>query len=171
MAVLLGAFVLHGLAPGPLLMQEHLDVVLALIMGLVISNILASTLGLLSANILAKITLLDIRYIAPIVLSLCFVGAYSMRENIWDVLMVVIAGFFGYGMVRFGFSQICLVIGLVLGILAEKSFHQSLMISFGSYGIFFKRPISLFLILLLTILIIMPFVKKGIGQKEVKNES
>jgi putative tricarboxylic transport membrane protein len=146
-------------------------VVLALILGLVISNIVASTLGLLSANLLARITLIDIRYIVPIVLSLCFVGAYTMRENIWDVLLVVIAGFFGYGMIRYGFSQICLVIGLVLGILAEKSFHQSLMISFGSYGIFFKRPISLILMLLLALLIILPFLKMRFGSKETGNES
>jgi len=160
MAILLGAFILHGLTPGPMLVKEHLDIVLALILGLVTSNIIASTLGLLTANGLARITRVNVKYIVPIVLAFCFVGAYAMREDIWDVLVTLVFGFFGYGMIRHGFSQVCLVIGFVLGVLAEKSFHQSLMMAYGSYSIFFSRPISLFLILLLLFLIIVPFIRK-----------
>jgi putative tricarboxylic transport membrane protein len=160
MAVLLGAFVLHGLTPGPLLLREHLDIVLALILGLVISSLLASAVGLLSARFLAKITSLNIIHIVPVVLSLCLVGSYSMRENIWDVLVTLLFGVFGYGMIRHGYSQICLVIGFILGSIAEKSFHQSLMISYGRLDIFIKRPISLFLILLFVLMFVFPFVKK-----------
>jgi len=160
MAILLGAFILHGLTPGPMLVKENIDIVIALVFGLVISNVIASTFGLLTADILAKITRINVKYIVPIVLAFCFVGAYAMRENIWDVLVTLIFGIFGYGMIRHGFSQVCLVIGFVLGVLAEKSFHQSIMMSYGSYKIFFLRPISLFLILLLIFLILFPLVKK-----------
>ena len=140
-------------------MKEHLDIVLALILGLVAPSLLASTVGLFFANFLAKITFIEVRYIIPVVLTFCFVGSYCMRENIWDVLVTLIFGIFGYGMLRNGFSQVCLVIGVVLGVLAEKSFHQSLMMDYGSYKIFFTRPITLSLLIVLFLLIFLPFCK------------
>ena len=85
MAVLLGAFVLHGFTPGPLLIKNNLNIVLAIVLGLVISSVLASFVGLISAHHLAKITKINVRYIAPVVLTFCFVGAYVIRESIWDV--------------------------------------------------------------------------------------
>lgn len=166
MAILLGAFILHGLTPGPMLVKENLDIVIALILGLVVSNLLASTFGLLTANGLAKITRINVKYLVPIVMAFCFVGAYAMRENIWDVLVTLVFGLLGYGMIRHGFSQVCLVIGFVLGGLAEKSFHQSIMMAYGSYKIFFYRPISFFLILLLVFLITFPFIKKKLSSRE-----
>ena len=160
MAVLLGAFVLHGLTPGPLLIRDHLDIVLALVLGLVVSSLLASIFGLLTARTLAKITQINVHYIVPVVLSFCFVGSYALRENIWDVFVTLAFGFLGYGMVRYGYSKICLAIGFILGVFVEKSFHQSLMMSYGSYTIFISRPICLFLIILLLFLLIFPFLKK-----------
>jgi putative tricarboxylic transport membrane protein len=159
MAVLLGALVLHGLTPGPLLIKDHLDIVLALIFGLVFSSLLASTFGLLTAQSLAKITRINVYYIVPVVLSFCFVGAYSLRENIWDVPVTIVFGFLGYGMVRYGYSKICFVIGFILGGYVERSFHQSLMMSYGSFKIFFERPIALFLLVLFLSVFIFPFVK------------
>ncbi|MBM3284969.1 MAG: tripartite tricarboxylate transporter permease, partial [Candidatus Aminicenantes bacterium] len=100
MTLLLGAFVLHGLTPGPLLVRDHLDIVLALVLGLVVSNVLASTVGLLTARFLAKVTRVNVNYLVPVVLSLCFIGSYSLRENIWDVLVTLGFGLLGYGMVR-----------------------------------------------------------------------
>lgn len=166
MAVLLGAFVLHGLTPGPFLVRDHLDIVLALVLGLVVSCLLASTIGLLTARTLAKITQINVHYIVPVVLSFCFVGSYALRENIWDVIWTLAFGFLGYGMVRNGYSKICLAIGFILGVLVERSFHQSLMMSYGSYSIFFSRPISLFLIILLLVLLLFPFLKKKTVNQE-----
>jgi putative tricarboxylic transport membrane protein len=162
-AVLLGAFVLHGLTPGPLLVKDHLDIVLALVLGLVVSSLLASIFGLLTAHFLAGITKIKIHYIVPIVLTFCFVGSYAMRESIWDVLVTLVFGFFGYGMVRHGYSKICLAIGFILGAYVERSFHQSLMMSYGSYRIFLERPITLILIILFVIMLIFPFIKKKIA--------
>lgn len=149
MAVLLGAFILHGLEPGPLLIKEHPDIVLALVVGLVISNIIASGFGLLSGNLLAMTTRINVQYIIPVVLALCFVGSYALRENIWDVVLAFIFGIFGYGLRRYEFSSICVVIGFILGIMAERSFHQSLMVSLGSYSVFWSSTTSLVLIFLL----------------------
>jgi putative tricarboxylic transport membrane protein len=166
MTVLLGAFVLHGLTPGPLFIKNHLDIVLALVFGLVVSNIFASTFGLLTAHSLSKITKINVYYIIPVVLSLCFVGAYAIRENIWDVLVTLVFGILGYGMVRFGYSKICFVIGFILGVHVERSFHQSLMMSYGSFRIFVERPIALCLCVFLLSAFLFPFVKKKIVIRE-----
>lgn len=156
MAVILGAFILHGLEPGPLLIKEHPDIVLALVVGLVISNIIASGIGLLSGNFLAIITRINVQYIIPVVLALCFVGSYALRENIWDVFLAFIFGVFGYGLRRYEFSNICVVIGFILGVMAERSFHQSLMVSIGRYSIFWSSPVSVILIILLVIALLYP---------------
>jgi putative tricarboxylic transport membrane protein len=162
MAVLLGAFVLHGLTPGPLLVQDHLDIVLALILGLVVSSLLASTVGLLTAHSLAKITKINVHYIVPVVLSFCCLGAYAFRENIWDVFVTLLFGFLGFGMVRHGYSKICFVIGFILGRHVERSYHQSLMISHGNLSFFVDRPLTLFLLVLFLAVFIVPFVRKQI---------
>jgi putative tricarboxylic transport membrane protein len=168
MAVLLGGFILHGLVPGPLLIKEHLDIVFTLILGLLCSNIIASTFGLLTANLLVRITVINVRYIAPIVIVISFVGAYGIRENFWDVVMAFLFGLFGYGMVRFGFPIVCLVIGYILGIMAETAFHQSLMISSGSYAIFFTRTTSLILFVLLVLTVLLPFFRAMRREKSEK---
>ena len=160
MAVLLGCFILHGLQPGPLLLQEHMDIVWALILGLVMSNVLASTFGLIVGNYLARITTINVRYIVPVVMTVCFAGAFALRGNVLDVAVALGAGIFGYGLVRFGFSTICLVIGFVLGEIAERAFNMSLMISYGSYAIFFTRPIALVLFILFILVLLLPFITR-----------
>lgn len=165
MVVLLGAFMLHGIFPGPTMIKEHLDIVFAIIVGFLISNILASTLGLLAANSLAGLTRINTSYIAFGVAVLCFVGAFTMRENIWDVVMALLLGFFGYGMVRLGFPTVNFTTGYILGILAELYFSQSLMISYGSYAIFFTRPISL-TFFVLTLFILVYSFRRGRGSEK-----
>ena len=168
MAVLLGAFVLHGLRTGPMLMRDHMEIVWALLLGLLISNILASSVGLIAANQLVKITFIKVHYIIPIVMALCFVGAFAVRGNIWDVVLVLVTGFLGYGMKKFGFPLVCLIIGFILGELAELSFHQSLMIARGSYAIFFTQPISLALFILIIVVLLLPFMGRLVRRRNEK---
>jgi len=159
MAVILGIFVLHGLTPGPLFLRSHMDILFAIIIGMVLGNIIASSLGLLTANLLARITSINISYIIPVVLILCFTGTYAYRGNIWDVLLALIAGIIGYALKKAGFPVICLVIGYVLGVLAEKSFHQALMVSQGDFHIFISSPISLVLLALIVVVLLFPFIR------------
>ncbi|MFC1814538.1 tripartite tricarboxylate transporter permease [Thermodesulfobacteriota bacterium] len=165
MAVLLGAFILHGITPGPLLITNHLDIVWAIIIGLVVSNILASSLGLLAANILIKVCRIHLSYVIPVVLCICLGGCFVYRGNIWDVFMAIIFGFVGFGLRTFGFPLVPLVMGLVLGSMAEVYFNQSLMISDLGYKIFFIRPISLGLILGTVVILTIPFLKNFFKKK------
>jgi putative tricarboxylic transport membrane protein len=165
MAVLLGAFILHGLTPGPLLIKEHLEIVWALIYGLTLSNLLASTFGLMASRLLIKIAHTNLSYVIPIVGSICLVGAYAIRGDIWDVLLAILFGFVGFGLRTFGFPIITLVMGYVLGSMAEVSFMQSLMISETGYQIFFSRPISLGLFVSIIILLLIPVAYKLISKR------
>ena len=158
MAILLGAFILHGLQPGPLMLRDHMDLIYALLFGIVVSQIATSGLGLVTTPLLARLSVLPSRWIAPFVLVLVFVGTYMVRTNIFDVFMAVAAGIFGYLLRRYGFPLITIVIGYILGPLAERSYLQSMQISDGSLMIFVTEPIALILMLGTVATILVPIV-------------
>ena len=158
MAILLGAFVLHGLEPGPDLLRNHMDLIYALLFGIVISQVITSGLGLAAAPWLARLSLLPNRWIAPFVLVLVFVGTFMVRTNILDVAMAIAAGIFGYLMRRYGFPLITIAIGYILGPLAEKSWIQSMQISDDNLMIFVTEPIALILLLAALATLMVPMI-------------
>jgi putative tricarboxylic transport membrane protein len=158
-AMILGGLLIHGIFPGKDLMVDNLPLVFTLIVTLAISNIITSTVGLVLGNQLTKITTMPTTILAPIILVLTSVGAFAYRMNMGDVLVAMLFGLFGYIMIKIDFSRIPVVIALVLGPLAEQSFHTSLDISNGSYAIFITRPYSIILILLILLGIAFPFLQ------------
>jgi len=167
MAIVLGAFVLHGLEPGPLLVRDHLDVVLTLALGLTFSQMIGSVLIIVISKQLSRLVTIPTRYLAPVILTLCLGGAFSIRMNIFDVFLAVASGFFGYLLKHFGFPIIPIAIGYILGDIAQKSFHQSLMMSYGSYQIFFSSSICIVVIILIVIIYLSPFLRKFFNRKGV----
>jgi len=147
MVILMAAFILHGIQPGRDLLVNRLDIVWAIILGVIAAQILTTFIILGAGAWLAKISLVPVKYIAPFVAVLSFIGVYAVRSNIWDVLLAVFAALVGFFMRRAGFPLITLVIGFVLGHLAEEKFTQSLQISQGDYSIFFTRPVSILLLI------------------------
>jgi putative tricarboxylic transport membrane protein len=145
MVLLLGAFIMQGLQPGPELLDKHLDIVLVLAFGIVISQVFCSGLGLLAVPWLARLAAVRHRLLVPFMLVLICIGSFVLRGNILDVVMVVGAGLFGYLLRSAGFPVITVVMGFVLGPLAERAFLQSLMISDHGLWVFFERPIALLL--------------------------
>jgi putative tricarboxylic transport membrane protein len=159
MAVFLGVLVLHGLEPGPRLLLDHEDLIYGLVLALSLSCVLASTFGLLLARYLALITRVDVRYLAPVVISVALIGAYALQSNLGDVVAAMIFGVIGYFMVRFDYPRITLVIALVLGGIAERSYHQSLLMSDGNHGIFFTRPVAVTLLALVAVSLAVPAIR------------
>ena len=156
MAVFLGVLVLHGLEPGPRLLLDNEHVIYGLIMALSLSCVLASAAGLVLARYLVLITRTDVRYLVPVVISVGLIGAYALQSSLGDVIAAMVFGVIGYFMVRFDYPRITLVIALVLGGIAERSYHQSLMMSDGSHGIFFTRPVADTLLALVVISLALP---------------
>jgi putative tricarboxylic transport membrane protein len=155
-AILLGALIMLGLEPGPRMMLDNPEVVLVIIYTLVASNILVSAIGLFGAAPLCRITLFPTTLLAPVIFMLSLVGAYATESLVGDVVIAIVFGLLGYAMNRFGFSRIPLVLALVLGRLAQKTFHQTLL-AWGPAG-FFVRPISLGLFVVTVAMVAAPYL-------------
>ncbi len=143
MAVLMGAFLILGIQPGPAMFTTHLDLVWTLIWALVVGNLIAVTLLLFITRWVAVLTFINGAVLVPFILVLVTVGAYA-NEGQWENLLILVAiSFIGWGLMRWNWPRAPFVIGLVLGKIAEESLHKAL----GLWGIsFFTRPLSLVLI-------------------------
>ena len=167
MAVLLGAFLLHGMSPGPLLFENNLDIVTIIIVSLLISNVLTSSIGLLTAEHLTKVTKIDIRIIAPLVIGIAFFGAFAINNNIFDLFLTLIFGVLGFFMIKVDMSRVPLILGMVLGPIVETNFFRSLQLSSGDYGIFVRSPLAIVLILLVVVSLLLPYIRVAIRKQEV----
>jgi putative tricarboxylic transport membrane protein len=156
MALLLSIFIIHGIVPGPQLIAEQPIFIWTLLIGYVVANAFASTFGLLASRYLAIITQIPVSYLSAVIAVVALVGTYTLRENIWDVLLVLVFGVFGFAIRRAGLPLLPMVIGFVLGNLAEKSFLLTIRIHDGNYWGFFDSLISLTLI---GIIISIPLLK------------
>ncbi|HWP57914.1 MAG TPA: tripartite tricarboxylate transporter permease [Candidatus Acidoferrales bacterium] len=157
MAILLGAFMIMGLVPGPDMLTKHLPVTFSMVWTLVIANIITVVLSLATLKHLAKLTYVRGGLIIPFVLLLVFVGSYTANHQIADLIVTFGFGVLGYFMVKFGWPRPPLVLGLVLGKLVETY----LFISVARYGFsWLVHPIVLILIVLLVIVIAYPFVRE-----------
>jgi putative tricarboxylic transport membrane protein len=163
-AVLLSAFVVFGIVPGPVIFQQNLDIVFIIVLALVISNITTSVVGILTANYLQRLTEIRITVIAPLILVVALIGSYGFRGNIGDVFLAVLFGLIGFAMIRVGVSRIIVIIALVLGPIAERNFHQSLQAGRGDYLTFFDRLPSLVIIAVLILFVTMPVWRQAINR-------
>jgi TctA family transporter len=146
MAVMMGAFLILGIQPGPAMMTQNLDLVWTLIWALVVGNIIAVSFLLFVTRWVALLTFVNGAVIVPFILVLVSVGAYA-NEGQWENLVILmIISFIGWGLMRYDWPRAPFVIGLVLGKIAEESLHKAL----GLWGTsFFTRPLSLVLIALI----------------------
>ena len=145
-AVLLAAFVLWGLTPGPLLMAQKPEFAWGLIASMYLGNVALLALNVFAIPLFVQMVKLPYRILAPAVILVCTIGTYSVNGSIIETALMLVAGVFGFFMKLHGFSPAALVLALVLGPLAEQSLRQSLTISRGSLMIFLERPMSLWII-------------------------
>lgn len=155
-AVIIGAFIINGVTPGPLLFRENLQLVFIIVFALVISNVLTSLIGLVSAKYLVKVTKVSITTVAPIVVVVALIGSFVVRNQIGDVALAVVFGLVGFLMIKFDASRVALIIAVVLAPIAEQNFHRALQISRGDAAILYARPLSLLLIILTVVVLLYP---------------
>ena len=168
-ALLLGALMIHGLRPGPLLIQEAPDVFWGLIASLYVGNALLLVLNLPLIGLWVKILKIPYHFLFSLILLLCVVGSYITNNNAYDVIIMAIFGLVGYLMKKFGYEAAPLVLALVLGPMMETALRRSLVISDGGFAIFFTRPISGgFLVAALLILLSPLFFKKKMLREDLK---
>ncbi len=153
-AIMLGAFLIHGIQPGPLLIKESPDVFWGVIISMYIGNVMLLILNLPLISLWVRILKVPYVILFPLILLFCLVGSYTIGNSIWDVAILLIFGLLGYLMKKFQFDGAPLIFALVLGPIFEKSLRQSLLISNGSFMVFVTRPISAALLAVAAILII-----------------
>lgn len=159
-AIMMGALMVQGLQPGPLLFVEKAPDVYAIFIGLLLANVIMGIMGFSLIRLFAKVVNVPVHILLPIIVMMTFVGTYSYNNSINDVYLMVASGFVGYFLNKLGFSMSAIIIGIILGSMAEQNFVGSLIMSDGNFNIFFTRPICLFFLVAAALSLLSPVLGK-----------
>ncbi len=141
-AIMLGALMIQGLAPGPLLFEQHMTTVAGIFTAFFIANFLILGLGFIVVRFMGKIVDMRASILMPIVLVLCSIGSYAANHSSFDLIIMAVFGILGYGMLKLDIAQPPLLLSLILAPLAESNFRRALSISRNDFSIFFTSPIA-----------------------------
>lgn len=165
-AVLLGAFTLQGLQCGPLLFTQHSDLVYTIFVGFVVANFLMLILGLSGMKFYAKVLEVPDYFVTPAILTLCIVGAFAINKNAVDVIVMFAFGLLGFLLMKLDIPMSPIVLAFILGPMAEKNFRRALLISKGSYAVFFQRPLTVVLFLISILSLCLPVVQSMLAKRK-----
>jgi putative tricarboxylic transport membrane protein len=168
-AVLMGAFIINGLTPGPFLFKERPDLVWAVIASFFLGNILLLILNLPFVGMWARLLHLPYQYVCVGTLVFCIIGAYSLQQSVFDIGVMLVCGIIGYGMRKIDMPIAPLVLGLILGPFLEKSLRTSLEMSAGDFSIFFTRPLCFALLIIAAAVLLASALR--LGPREVREAS
>ncbi len=157
-AILMGAFMMHGLIPGPFLFKEHPEFVWAVIASMYIGNVFLVILNLPLVGLWVSILKIPYSFLFPLILAFTVIGAYSMNNAAFDVAVMTLSGVVGYILQKLDFPIAPIVLSLILGPLLERSFRQSLDMSQGDFSIFFTSPLSVVLFALVLFVLLLPLL-------------
>lgn len=171
MAVLLGALVIHGVNPGPLMMQKNPEIFWSIIASMYLGNGMLVVLNLPLIGMWVQILKVPYKILFPLILLICVIGTYSVNNSVFDIGTMLVFGVLGYLMRKYGYEGAPMVLAFVLGPMFENSLRQSLLLSDGSFMIFFNRPIAaagMVATILMLISCITPFLRKR--REEISRE-
>jgi putative tricarboxylic transport membrane protein len=157
-AIMLGALMLWGLRPGPLLFEKNPDLVWGLIASMYIGNVLLLILNLPLIGLWVRLLSVPPRILMPLILLFCFTGTYAVSGNPFDLWVMVAFGIVGFVLQRYGYPVAPIVLGLILGPMLETHFRRALIVSRGNYAIFLQRPIAAALLAVAAIYLLAPVV-------------
>ena len=160
MAMLLGALVIHGVTPGPMLLTNHPQVFWGVVASMYLGNIMLLILNLPLIGLWVQLLKVPYPILMPLIILFCIIGAYTIANSIMDVFFMLIFGVVGYLMKKLRYEAPPLILAYVLGPMLEYSLKQSLMISRGSFSIFWSRPISAACLVMALIMLVLPIVPR-----------
>jgi len=167
-AVLLGGLLIWGLQPGPLLFVEQKEFVWGLIASMYLGNLVGLAIVLTTVPLFAAILRIPFSIIAPIILVYCAIGAYSVHNNNFDVVMMLVFGVIGYVLKKCNYPLAPMVLAIVLGDRAEEAFRQSLLGSQGSLNIFWSNGLVGTIMALGLIMLFWPLIQEGLTRLRAK---
>ena len=158
-AILLGALLIHGVSPGPLMISQHPGLFWGVIASMYIGNFILLILNLPFVPLFANILRIPKKVLLPLVILFCITGMYTVNNSVFDIWMMLLFGAMGFLMRKWAYEGAPLLLALVLGPKLEIAFRQSLMISHGDFGIFINRPISMVFLLATILFLIIPVIR------------
>ncbi|MBI5603413.1 MAG: tripartite tricarboxylate transporter permease [Deltaproteobacteria bacterium] len=165
MAVLLGALIIHGVTPGPLLLSQHPDVFWGVVASMYLGNMMLLVLNLPLIGIWVQLLKIPYPLMMPMIIIFCLIGAYSIAGSTTDIYIMLFFGVIGYLMKKLRYEAPPLVLAFVLGPMLEYYLKSSLMLSHGSFRIFFIRPISAVCLIITLLLLFLPVLKTFRGKR------
>jgi putative tricarboxylic transport membrane protein len=170
-AIVLAALLMYGVQPGPVLFESNKQFIWTVIGSMYIGNVMLLLLNLPLIGLWAKISLIPYKWLAPTILAICLVGAYSPRNTMFDVWVALVAGVCGYFLRIRKWPIAPLILGFILGPLLEQSFRQTL--NMGGPILFFTRPISITFIILavIVVLITVKYVSRRVPESLLVEKS
>ena len=166
-AVLIGSLMMYGMQPGPMMFIESKPFVYQLMVMMVVANLMFLVFGLLTSKASASLLNLKEQYVWTAIVILSIVGSYAVSNSIFDVIIMFVCGVAGFFLKQFDFPLPPLILGLILGPMAESNLRRSLALSAGDYGIFIGSPIAVLLLLFTVLALVGPVIMKK--RKQAKN--
>lgn len=167
-AVMLGALMLIGIRPGPLLFKEHPEIINPIFAGMFLANILILIPGILSIRLFPKILKTPDFILFPIIFTLCFLGAFSLNNSVYDMLIALIFGIIGYFMRKNGFPVAPVVLGVILGPIVEDELGRALIISHGNWKVLFQSPIAIFFYIISIFSLLYSLKRQFVTHQKIK---
>jgi putative tricarboxylic transport membrane protein len=172
MALMVGAMTIHGIQPGPQIISKQPDLFWGMIASMWIGNVMLLIINLPLIGLWVRFLKVPYRLMFPMIVVLCCIGIYSIKNSGVEVYMTAGFGLFGYALIKFGFEPAPLLLGFVLGELMEEKLRQALVLSRGSFLTFLDRPLSATFIVVALLLVVaatLPAMRKS--RDEVFQES
>jgi putative tricarboxylic transport membrane protein len=160
MAILLGALMIHGLQPGPLLVKQAPDVFWGIITSMYVGNVMLLVLNLPLIGFWVRLLKTPYQLLFPLILLFCLIGTYSLSNNVGDGIVMLVFGVLGYLMKKFDYEAAPLILAMVIGPMMEEALRQSLILSAGSFAIFIERSISAGFIFAAALLLVFPLLTR-----------
>lgn len=158
-AILLGALLIHGVNPGPMMIGQHPELFWGVIASMYIGNFVLLLLNLPFVPLFANILRIPKKILLPLVILFCITGMYTVNNSVFDIWMMLLFGGLGFTMRKWAYEGAPLLLALVLGPKLEVAFRQSLMISHGDFGTFVNRPVSLIFLIATILFLIVPVLR------------
>lgn len=171
LAVLLAGLMIYGITPGPAMFEEKGGIVWVVIASMVIGNIMLLALNLPLIGLWTRLTRVPFGIMAPIILMLSVIGVYSVRNNLFDVGVAIVFGFVGYFLHKHNWPTMPLILCFILGPMLEQAYTQSMVLSRGSFSIFFTSPLACIFLIASVSMLVVSWILVQRTKRRVKEEA
>ncbi|TBL79942.1 tripartite tricarboxylate transporter permease [Paenibacillus thalictri] len=169
-AIMMGAFIMYNVQPGPLLFSDHPQLAWGVIASMFVGNLMLLILNMPLVKVFAKVIETPTKYLIPLIIVFSVFGVYAVQYSTFDLLLIMGCGLAGYFLSKNDFPLAPLVLGLILGPMMENNMRRALTISNGDFAIFVQKPVSLVFLIIGLLWIVIPLILKLKGKKVLVNE-